>query len=405
MSKSHIPTDTSKSTGMKDVSSSTGQSANPLKNGDIVIALDFSPDYTDDNSALTMMASEAEHGMIYANNKMYHSTEGTYQSGVRSHDFNKMVNADNNIGNLAVIRLKQEDVRNVLATVVANWDPKLTKEQIAAQKAKGGMHKLPTPFVNFQERKADTGTQEENKRYELYRAFRAYERNKSGKPLSKSKGVSCGNFVKYSIKASFVELLFPHGIPADVKQQYSAMEAIKSQNQKTDEKRITKLNQIPAAEFEKFEALVKSHIGSDALRNTYFDYLLSPVKSKSLNKFVEEINQFSQILEFAGFLYLKKNTADSKSLPEKCVLDFESYKKLYKQNPEHSIVLTDAEVAQLHSPVKKSTSSIVENLKIPAALAMPTIDPATMGAPPAQKTEKTSEAPSATPTETPKFKS
>ncbi|CAM2968898.1 Uncharacterised protein [Legionella steigerwaltii] len=88
-----------------------------------------------------------------------------------------------------------------------------------------------------------------SEQHELYRAFRSFMRNQENVPLSKSKGVSCNQFIGFSLKVAIIDTLFNGDIPKELMQKYKEIEAYKAS------KHLSKLNQVPEQLFKEFQTL------------------------------------------------------------------------------------------------------------------------------------------------------
>jgi hypothetical protein len=332
-----------------------------LQNGDILISFDEPCIPEADSHLLENLASTSDHSMVYKNNNVYHSSRGTYQTGVRNHAITKLINPEIDLGSCMIIRIKDEKTRELLAAVVERWGSNLTPEQLQKRPKDNKTVILSTPFTNFFERKADAGSPEENKRYELYRAFRAYMRNNASPilPLSKSKGVSCGNFLSYSMKVAIISRLFPDGIPKKIQDAFNAIEKIKTDN------KHSKLSQINKTAFDDFEKVVVENLPSsaelDPFKKTYIDYLYSRVKNAPLDQVVTTMLSKPDSWSFAGYLTYynsKKPSPDKKDSKqanpedtlEPSILSYENCVRLTKMTPDtaHSCTVSHDELQHLN---------------------------------------------------------
>lgn len=323
-----------------------------LKNGDIFIDVDnlSSLNAETEKEAFKNLKRSADHGLIYREGRIYHATRGSHQAGVRSHVLTHGIEISEEesvpLGSRVVLRPKDEKLSQHLAVVVDRWDPKLSREE-AEKLPKDETHHvalLPTRFTDFFERKSDP----ENLRgiLELYRAFRDYWRNISDPPipLSKKKGVSCGNFVSISLKVAMIQRLFPSGIPTALKEKFEEIEKLKTPNDKrtdntnlTDEERealheVTKLSQIDIQLFKEFEALVKENLKESKeipeKFEKYIEFLYIPVKGRSVNDLCQMLYlNFNDLFDFKGFLFFK-NKLDPR---EAAIMSLDTAKELCQQ--------------------------------------------------------------------------
>ncbi len=265
------------------------------------------------------------HVMTYLDDKtVAHATNGLHQLGVRSHAlFGKsgmITSVEFPISRHVVIRCKDPLLRQNIAKAALVWDAHAPhyREQLHKMVAENKQSavkqklKLFTPYTATGTRKADTGNLADIECKEAYRAFRAYLRNKTKKPLSKNKGVNCNEFIAYCIKVGAIDTLFPKGIPQTL---LYAIITIENQKARMGYK---KLSQIPARNWAGFkDTLIDAFIsitthandknGQSNLKSSRYlldCFLLIFMKTKSMNPstFLNELMQHESLWEMTGYL-------------------------------------------------------------------------------------------------------
>jgi len=312
-----------------------------LNDGDVIIEIEEVITSNKTERLKSKICSSAEHGMIYGNSKLYHSSQGNQQGGVRSHSVEHIFHNKCTLGEKLVFRIKNEEIRKNLISIVTQWDPtrdaKIYEE--AKKNKKSGRIILPTPFVNYRYRKKDVGNSEEISQFELFRVFRAYTRNKEDKPLSKKKGVSCGNFVSYSIKAAIIQTLFPKGLPEAIREKYHFIE-----KKKTDTNR--KLSNISLDEFKEFQDIVLKNLPNDQKEMgnipliELYNELCRAVKGYSIEEFCRHAFDHPAIWDFSGYVFYRDS-----SMKETWVMPHDIYLKFFKTfGRDHNMIVDDDEL-------------------------------------------------------------
>lgn len=348
------------------------------KKGDIFVTIEDEMNIDDVSSddVFRNLGSNAFHGMIFGEKEtkskdekevassgtVYHSSSGFYH-GVISHPLIKLqFEGFQNmfpIGMDLVIRTKDDRVNQSLFLTAKLWgdispevlskipltpiipkteDSDDTDEKDIDERNYKYIKKMPTPFTMFSDRRADDPTL--SPQLELYRAFRAYNRNRSTPvaPLSKKKGISCGNFVNYALKVAIIDRLFPHGLPEKIQKKIQEIENIKLQSQKPKEntsdenkekppstdQRISKLSQLNTQLFKEFETIVKESLtGKDEHKDSSFlnkeewiNFLTSPVKHTEISEFCIKARAYKNLFDFVGYLFFIGNELDKDTLSE-----------------------------------------------------------------------------------------
>lgn len=321
----------------------------------ILVSLDDAMDPSSEEELNKSLSRLADHGMIFnsSDSRTYHSSQGSYQSGVRSHDVKKTASDDDSFGSLVVFNIKDSKVKEYLMEVVMRWDPTRDPALYAKIKEEQKENKvliLPTPFTNFHSRTADEGSPEHISRLELYRAFRAHERNRLNIPLSKEKGVSCGNFVSYAMKVAVIKRLFPDGLPTEIADKLNEIE-----NKKTKDNR--KLSSIDPAYFEDFERIVLKHLDNQKKLGLEIDPFLQElrrlVKHKSINRFCKDAFKNPDLYDFGGYVFVRE--INSKS--ELWVMPHALYIKFMETYPGKSSSITDEQLNSLGVETKAETTA------------------------------------------------
>jgi len=304
---------------------------------------------------------KADHGLIYSDLKVYHSQSGRHQSGVRSHELLTFMSSKAALGRLLVLRLKDEEVSKNISSVVNKWDP--LRDQKIYEKAKQnvieGMIILPTPFTNFMERQKDVGSANGIGRLALFRAFRAYRRNQLEIPLSKKKGVSCGNFVSYAIKVAIIEKFFPKGLPKDILEKIEVIESKKTNDQR-------KLSKIDPKEFEEFEKIVDRHLHFLDAKETkeisltaeLIKELYRSIKGLSISNFCINALAHPDLWGISGYVFYREHN----NKQEPWVMSHEAYLNFRNVYKKHNMLITDEELTKAGITIKPMENKKVFNL-------------------------------------------
>lgn len=314
-----------------------------LKDGDLVFA--GSDQLKFKNNKLTIHYPSIEHGMIFNMMKLYHSSKGEYYSGVRSHDFKKLVPEEGALGNLSVVRCNIPALRLSVVNILKRWDPVQFIEKSKKNKNKNQIFPitLPIPFDDFNSRKVDD--ENDAKYFELYRAILAYQRNHDipVQPLSKKKGVSCGNYISYSYKAAIVDYLFPNGLSHDLINQMKKISSLKY----TDDKK-KKISDLDIKHFHELTDIFLQELKNINVqeKESLFKFLQLNTKGRTVNYFIEEIVNMPDIFEIKGVIFYKK--VEQQLIPY--VLNLEALLKLVQNNNEEndtpSLILPDEVLKQ-----------------------------------------------------------
>ena len=329
-------------------------------------------------------------------NKIFGSSPGSNYMGVMSHHvlkkYEKMLGSDSDdsydsdqeeetpkMESRIVIRLKDEALGRLHGETCSRWAKFLSPDELKDRpKLQYGTVKLFVPFTEWNVRNADD--QDRKKLHEIYRAFRAYMRNHATPviPLSKNKGISCNQFIEYSLKAAMIERLLPKDKIEKILQKMQEIESIKHKGDESG-KPFKKLKQIPKQLFEDFDKLVidcfreaqdaKDHQIPN--REKYINYLYSPVKKSSIDYLGSRIIQNPEIFDFRGyFCVIKDKKGDTPG-----VLDHDSYLKLIKPKKAsreavpHDVFITRKEIDALSTPVIAADKRRLSTTGITVALA------------------------------------
>ncbi len=318
-----------------------------LSDGDIIIQFERKLKEKKLDKLQDEIASTAIHGLIYNNLKVYHSVDSEHQMGVRSHDIQHILNPRLSLGTALVFHMKDGQIRENIANSVVKWDPlrdPLIYSEAKKRKDKHGINILPIPFVNVNLRKKDEGKIEEKQRFELFRAFRAYKRNQEEVALSKNKGVSCGNFVSYSIKVGLIKKLFPKGLPNEIQQKINSIESKKT----PDKRKLSDINSEELIEFEKLilENLASIHMEeknvisiSDLLQELY-----RIVKSRTIGDFCHDAFQHPAVWDFSGHVFYRESS--NKEL-EAWIMPHNLYLQFIDKFNKHKLIVSDKELLEL----------------------------------------------------------
>lgn len=313
----------------------------------VLITLDKPVKAIVDKEKLQQKISQiADHGMIYlsSNSKVYHSQQGSHYSGVRSHLAQKIVEQEDSFmpfGSMVFFNIKDRTVRENIAEIAVRWDPthdSASYAKIQDEKKQSGStpFKLPTPFVNYMDRNEDEGTPEQIARLELYRAFRAYERNCLNLPLSKEKGVSCGNFISYVIKVAIIKKFFPEELPIEIKEKIAEIEGTKTK----------KLSTIKPAQFEEFEQIVLKHLLDNQNTSEILPFLKElsrKVKHESVNTFCEDAFENPDFYDFGGYVFVR----EINQKPELWGMSHVDYLRFIAEYPGESALIMDEQLTRL----------------------------------------------------------
>lgn len=248
------------------------------------------------------------HAMIYSKGNVYHSNPGDYRSGVRGHDLLYVLakKTSPELGHWVVFRPKEKKLRKFLAEIAMRWDPMAT---IRAEEAKTGkkIKRLDTPYVKSRITDEKSQLGEAEGIFEFFRSYRAFERNRLKKPLSKNQGVDCSQFVGFCLKAAVFQQLFPGEVPQKIKEKFLEIEA------KKKEANVKKLHDIPDAEklFLEFKNVVKECLeekGRAIVKNQaeYFDFLSLPTKGKDIEYLFQILFAKEKFFDFTGSIFFKE---------------------------------------------------------------------------------------------------
>lgn len=328
------------------------------------------------------------HALVFQKGKVFHSALGMNYSGIMSNDvlreYRHSHDEDDSddekeppkIEDRIVLCCKDEKLGALFGETCQRWAIRLGESELAARpKLPYGQIKLSTPFAEWNARGKEVKDDPEKLRQQhaMYRAFRGFMRNHANPPipLSKNKGVSCDQFLGYSLKSAMIERIFPKEQLDKILAKLMEIEAVKKDNG------YKKLRQIPLKHFEDFEKLVNEcfaeakenkefHIPN---RSKYFDYLSTPVKYSSIDHFGQRVLHNPEIFEFKGYFCILKD--GDKMTPG--VLDHDLYLKLIQPKPEereegeeeevkaHSVFISQAELDQLvERPQRMTTAELID---------------------------------------------
>ncbi|MHB1949290.1 MAG: hypothetical protein ACYCQI_14380 [Gammaproteobacteria bacterium] len=350
-----------------------------LRDGDILIEME------DDSSikvidkkkeeilSLTVETQSSSHGSIYYKDKEYHSVEGTKYSGVMKQDILKpfplqQSKAKYKMEGRIILRCKDKELGRLVGETAARWAVTLSQDELKARPQRHNTTQLFVPLSSWDERVEDS--KDRAALHELYRAFRAYMRNHATPvvSLSKKKGVSCSQYISYSLKSAIIERLFSKEQIDKLIQKVKEIESLKYrrvQEGKGEQKqieRISKLSQIDIKHFEDFNQLFLACQKSIDIENRekYFAYLVTPVKSKNIDKLVARIADNPEIFEFAGYFCVIKGDK-----PRAGVVDHDSYLRLVqpeekeKRPKPHDVFIHESELTRI-STITTSSESAAE---------------------------------------------
>lgn len=325
-------------------------SENQLHDGDIVIEID-----PPEESVLGEQASDtvfkdyitrfSMHSLVYSKNRLFHSSEGEHEVGVRSHELLKQTSDTEPLGGRAVIRCQDPLVGKYLAEAVSSWDQRIKygssrewQKYTASlpKEERTGRALLNTRFTHFNERKKDET--EQSPHYEIYRAFRAFERCKAGKPLSKTQGVSCSNFIAYALKVAIINKLFPEGVPKEILDALQKIQEVRTASKKPSseekEKKTThqKMSGEAANLVVDFEKLVQKHLAKrpeskepTSNRESLIKFLYSAIKGFGITNLCQKLEEFPDLFKFEGYLYYEDKFKESQAR----VVDHDTLLKIY----------------------------------------------------------------------------
>ena len=350
-----------------------------LRDGDILIEME------DDSSIKvidkkkeeilghTIETHSSSHGSIYYKDKEYHSAEGAKYSGVMKQDILKpfplqQPKAKYKMEGRIVLRCKDQELGRLVGETAARWAVTLSQDELKARPQRHNTTQLFVPLSPWDERVQDTVDRAEL--HELYRAFRAYMRNHATPviPLSKNKGVSCSQYISYSLKSAIIERIFSKEQIEKLIQRVKEIESLKYHCGVKDGKgetkqieRISKLSQIDKKHFEDFNQLFLAcqksvDIGN---REKYFAYLATPVKYKSIDNLVARIEDNPEIFQFAGYFCVIK--ADK---PRAGVVDHDSYLRLVqpvdkeKSPKPHDVFVSESELTRIGGDTPSSEAEL-----------------------------------------------
>lgn len=343
-----------------------------LRDGDILIEME------DDTSIKVIGKKKADilrhavetnsssHAATHYQGSEFHSVVGQEYSGVMKQHILKNIpinqpKAQYKMEGRIVVRCKDQELGRLFGETASRWAVRLTEEEMGGRPKRLNTTQLFVPYSDWDLRVEDS--KDRSQLHELYRAFRAYMRNHTIPvvPLSKKKGVSCSQFIGYSLKAAIIERIFPKEQIDLLIQQVKKIESLKYIGEKKEGKevtaRVSKLAQIDKKHFEAFKELFETCQKSVDIENRekYFAFLTTPVKYNNVDKLVAKIDSNPEIFEFAGyFCVIKGDKARA------AVLDHDAYLKLVqpedkKKKPKsHDIFIEESELVKIgvvtHSP-------------------------------------------------------
>jgi hypothetical protein len=192
-----------------------------------------------------------------------------------------------------------------------------------------------------------TAAEKLSEQHELYRAFRSFMRNQEHVPLSKNKGVSCNQFIGFSLKVAIIDTLFNGDIPKELMQKYKEIEVYKAS------KHLSKLNQIPEQLFKDFQAL--------------FDKITQDSKYDKERKLIQYLGmgvKGSMVRELCESAF-NAQTWDTEYLI--IVQKKDGSKKPY--------VLSFQEAQELYNALSKNRPESEDNIKLPAIISEDNLTP------------------------------
>ena len=187
-----------------------------------------------------------------------------------------------------------------------------------------------------------------SEQHELYRAFRSFMRNQEHVPLSKNKGVSCNQFIGFSLKVAIIDTLFNGDIPKELMQKYKEIEAYKAS------KHLSKLNQIPEQLFKEFQELFNKITQDDKYEKErkLIQYLGMGVKGSMVRQLCE--SAFNEQNWDTEYLIIVQKKDGSK-------------------NP---YVLSFQEAQELYNALSKDRPGSEYDIKLPAIISEDNLTPA-----------------------------
>lgn len=315
---------------------------NELQDGDIIITLNHPDNFkalgTKNSESLNALDKFASHIMIYKDSNLYHSTSGIHVAGVTQHQILNYLNTGQ-LGKFVVVRLQDSTVGKEMAELAIRWHKHLNKEELLMRPMdEFGRFKLTTAFSFATDREEDDP--DKAQALELYRAFRANERNlqqPESIPLSKDKGVSCHYFVSACLKSALINKIFTKEWPKDIFEQYEKIKHLKGLHRK-------KLSQIDFAEFEKFANLVKDFLIHNSKENALqtFSVLSLPLKGKDIDAFCQFLAQHPTLFHFEGAVFKKKMHKEENF----CIIDAETLGEISKKIKNLPFVIDEEALKQ-----------------------------------------------------------
>jgi hypothetical protein len=291
-----------------------------LQNADFVISLT-----SDSSSSSGVKKVVAAHGTIYHGIDIVHATPGFFSEVLKS-DIRKQFDEYDEFGSVIVIRLKDEKIRANVTSLVGHvletkastpfsyynnrrsdfQDPELFAKILGVKKGYEGKPEekkrqiaLLLGEVKSESLESKIETQEKIKKLEFFRAFRGLIRVLNREPISKTKGVSCGNFVSYILKAAIIQKFFPTGPHPDISDAVAAIEKDRRASGK-------KLDSVAMEKITKFEELVLRLLPSPLTEadRALIQELYRPVKATSVDDFFKKsILANSQLASMGYFFY------------------------------------------------------------------------------------------------------
>lgn len=317
-----------------------------VKDGSIIIiSNEILPDTLHAKTGLLDAISNPDftqyHGMVYFNRAMYHSQAGDHFEGVRSHTVEYVMErlaSGMPLGKIFTIDCVDDDLSQRLMTAMARWDPVEFLQKKRAEprndKDEDRTEKLPIPFMNYYSRNADPKSQ--SAKCELYRAIRAYQRNHVDPPAPLSKkGISCDAFIAYSFKAAIIESLFPDGLPEEILQKMTQIDAFRSENktERHNKARMMKLSDVGETHpyLDELMQLVEKH--APPAKHRHIEFLKTLVKSAGLDHFCRVAVTFPEFWQPAGVMFGYKD----KDANTPYIMSYDVY-QAFSNNPHHTPV-------------------------------------------------------------------
>jgi hypothetical protein len=353
----------------------SSRSTETLRDGDILIEL-LNGDVEEQlgkrsykEMPINILHYIAYHAMIYKSQmdasgsqsqaSILHSSPGTILQGVKKNDFiHKLQKMMFYVGSFVVLRLKEEKLSSEIASVALRWTECKKKESDEKEWPKDGIFTQATPYCSG--RSADSPEVKEC--FELYRALRAQMRNlhEPTLPLSKTRGVSCDNFVFYCLKVALINHWFPVNVLAKIKTELLAIEAMKPKE------KITKLKEFKdLGHFKQIQEIVanfaKTKLEHESeteflARNRAIKILLEPIKGETIKEFVHFAIRCG-LFDIKGYVYCQE-----KMIPEK--LAIMNHEMLMNLKKIHQGALTQSIVVSAEDLLTLTKMPVAEQKKV-----------------------------------------